>query len=182
MPVNEFLARIASNPPQRAPGTAAFLTATGGGVPPALLDNLEHNHVLHEHVVLLTVRTSNIPHVPESERIDTEDLGQGLHRITANYGFQQEPDIPYVLTQAREQGVPINPDTTSYLLNRVIFLPTRGPGMALWRKRLYAIISRNATNAATYFRLPTHQTIEIGTRVEIGAARRYEARFRPCSR
>jgi len=167
MPVSDFLAQIDRQPPARVPGTAVFLTATGGGVPPALIYNVEHNHVLHEQVCIFTAQMEGVPQVPDSERLRVEDLGRGLWRVVARYGFQEEPDIPGALAQARATGVPVDPATASYFLNRVIFIPTGRPGMAVWRKRLFAAISRNAANAATYFRLPSDQVIEIGTRVEL---------------
>jgi KUP system potassium uptake protein len=167
MPVADFLAQIDRHPPIRVPGAAVFLTATGDGVPPALIYNVEHNHVLHEQVCIFTAQTQGVPQVPDAERLQIEDLGQGLSRVVALYGFQEEPDIPGALSQARAAGVPVDPGTASYFLNRVIFIPTNRPGMAVWRKRVFAAISRNAANAAAYFRLPSDQVIEIGTRVEL---------------
>jgi KUP system potassium uptake protein len=167
VPLLEFLARIEAKPPHRVSGYAVFLTASGGGAPPALIYNLEHNRVLHEHVTLFTAETQTVPWVPETQRVRFEDIGYGLYRVVASYGFQESPDIPHALELACEQGLPIDLDAVSYFLNRVIFLPTRGPGMPLWRKRLFGLLSRNATNAASFFRLPSEQVIEIGTRVEI---------------
>jgi KUP system potassium uptake protein len=165
--VGDFLAQIDRRPPARVPGTAVFLTATGDGVPPALLYNVEHNHVLHEHVCIFTAQTHTVPQVPDNERLRVQDLGRGLYRVVAGYGFQEEPDIPGALDEARAVGVPVDTADTSYFLNRVIFIPTNRPGMAVWRKRLFAVISRNAANAAGFFRLPSDQVIEIGTRVEL---------------
>jgi KUP system potassium uptake protein len=167
LPIGQFLERIAGHPPSRVDGTAVFLTATGDGAPRALLHNVEHNHVLHRHVVLFTASTKDVPHVRAEERLAIENLGHGIDRITASYGFQDQPDIPAALALARSGGLDIDIEGTSYFLNHVTLLSTRQPGLSRWRKRLFIGMHRNATNAATFFNLPNDQVIELGTRVEI---------------
>jgi KUP system potassium uptake protein len=167
MPITQFIEEVNEHPPLRVPGSAVFLTATGGGTPRALLHNVEHNHVLHEHVVLFTAQTLGVPHVDEAERLLLEPLGAGIVRVSARYGFQDDPNVPVALAQARTLGLEIDLAETSYFLNHVRIVPTDEPGMPVWRKRLFAGISRNATNAAAFFDLPSDQVVELGTQVEI---------------
>jgi KUP system potassium uptake protein len=167
MPITDFLAELESHPPIRVPGTAVFLTALGGGTPRALLHNVEHNHVMHEHVVLFTAATQGVPHVPDDERIEVIDLGGGVVRVNARYGFQDDPKVPTALAQARDAGLDIDLAEASYFLNHLRIVPVEGPGMPMWRKRLFTGISRNATNAAAFFDLPSDQVVELGLQVEI---------------
>jgi KUP system potassium uptake protein len=166
-PITDYLATLESAPPLRVPGTAVFLTASGGGTPRALLHNVQHNHVLHEHVVLFTATTLGVPHVSASERITTEALWPGVTRVNAAYGFQDVPDVPRALAQAKYLGLEIEVEEASYFLNHVRIVPTGDSGLATWRKRLFTVISRNATNAASFFGLPTDQVVELGTQIEI---------------
>ena len=167
LPVDEFLKRLVTDPPVRVPGCAIYLSASGDTVPRALLHNIEHNHVLHQKVVLLTARTLNIPIAPEGSRIRVEHLFHGVRRVTASYGFQELPDVPATLRAARAQGLDIDPDAATYFLNRVTFVPTATPGMAVWRERLFATMSRNSTGAAQFFHIPSDQIAELGMQVDL---------------
>jgi KUP system potassium uptake protein len=166
-PLSAFVAALSSNPPVRVPGCAVFLTAVEGGTPRALLHNLEHNRVLHQKVVIFTARTLNIPHAPEQDRLRVEHLWRGLRRVTASYGFQEIPDIPQTLRDARRLGLDIDPDGAVYFLNRVNFVSTPTPGMARWRERLFAAMSRNSTSAAQFFNIPSEQITELGMQVDL---------------
>ena len=95
----------ATHPPLRVPGTAVFMTGNPEGTPPALLHNLKHNKVLHEQVVLLTIVSEDVPHVPPEERVEVEQLEQGFVRVIARYGFMENPSIPDILKRGREQGL-----------------------------------------------------------------------------
>jgi KUP system potassium uptake protein len=167
LPVDQFLERLAAKPPMRVAGTAVYLTALDEGAPRALLHNLQHNHVLHENVLLFTAQTRGVPYVPPEERLTIQAIGQGIYRVQAAYGFQDTPDIPAALALAKGQGLDIDPATTSYLLNRMALVPSAAPGMALWRKRLFVTMTRNANTAASFFRLPSDQVVELGTQVDI---------------
>ena len=166
-PLSEFVKTLAANPPVRVPGCAVFLTAVEGGTPRALVHNLEHNRVMHQKVVIFTARTLNVPVAPEDDRLRVEHLWRGLRRVTASYGFQEIPDIPKTLHEARRLGLDIDPAGAVYFLNRVNFVSTAKPGMARWRERLFAAMSRNSTSAAQFFNIPSEQITEIGMQVDL---------------
>jgi KUP system potassium uptake protein len=167
IPLQDFLDSLFVSPPHRVPGTAIFFRAEGDGVPHAMLHNLLHNKVLHERTVFLTVLNRDIPYVPEADRVKVEALGQQCYQVDVHYGFKDERDIPLALQKCSEQGLEINPMETSYFIARQTVIPTVGSGMALWREALFATMSRNARDAADYFRVPPNRVIELGTQVEI---------------
>jgi KUP system potassium uptake protein len=167
IPIEEFLGDIAKNPPVRVPGTAVFMTGTGTGTPTALEHNLEHNKVLHERVVLLTVKTRQVPHVEPEDRVEVEPLGHEFYRLIINYGFMEDPDIPEVLAGLREPGLRIDPAAATYFLGRETVIAAKHPGMMLWREKLFALMSRNASSATAYFCLPPDRVVEMGSQVEI---------------
>jgi KUP system potassium uptake protein len=168
VPLQAFLESLFRDPPHRVPGTAIFLTATPEATPYALLHNLNHNKVLHERVVFLTVEVTDEPWVPFDRRVSLAKLGHGCWRMTVRYGFMNEPDIMRALEVADGLGLELDTMTTSFFLSREIVVPVRqGEGMAPWRERLFATMARNAGNAADYFKLPANRVIELGTKVEI---------------
>ena len=163
-----FIKSITEHPPARVPGTAVFLTASQEGVPHALLHNLNHNKVLHERVVLLTVRSEDIPHVSDEQRVEIQDLGHDFYRLTVRYGFKDEPDVPAALELAsRQHRMQFEMFETSFFLSRQTLVPTAAPGMALWREKLFALMSRNAASATVFFKIPTNRVVELGTRIEL---------------
>jgi KUP system potassium uptake protein len=162
-----FIHSITAHPPLRVPGTAVFLTATREGVPHALLHNLNHNKVLHERVVLLTVRAEDIPHVPDAQRVEIDPLGHEFYRVTVHYGFKDEPDLPRALELASGKGLDFSLMETSFFLSRQTLVPTQAHGMALWREKLFAAMSRNAASATAFFKIPTNRVVELGTRIEL---------------
>jgi len=166
MPIPVFVAS-ASNSAVRVPGTAIFLTASPEGVPHALLHNLKHNKVLHERVVLLTVKVADVPVVAITKRYDIEDLGRGFYRLIFNYGFTEEVDLPAALADVSGCGLPFKMMETSFFLARQTLLPSARPGMRIWREKLFAWMLRNAESAMEFFRLPTNRVIELGSQVEI---------------
>ena len=168
VPLDPFLKSLFIDPPQRVPGTAVFLTATPEATPHALLHNLSHNKVLHERVVFLTAEVSDEPWVPFNRRVEISRLGHGCWRMTVRFGFMNEPDITQTLEIAESLGLEFDMMTTSFFLSRESVVPVgQGEGMALWREKLFAMMSRNAGNAADYFKLPINRVIELGTKVEI---------------
>ncbi len=166
MPIKIFI-DSAANSASRVQGTAVFMTSTPDGVPHALLHNLKHNKVLHERVILLTVKISDSPFVPEEKRIRLEDLGKGFHRLVLNYGFMQEADVPAALKQVSQCGAEFRMMDTSFFLARQTLLPSSRPGMMIWREKLFAWMLRNAESAMEFFRLPTNRVVELGSQVEI---------------
>ncbi len=152
---------------RRVPGTAVFLASTNEGVPPGLLHNLKHNHILHDRVVILTVSNRGVPHVAPEDRCEVEDMGQGFYRMVLHYGFMDEADIPAALAVEDRAGGPFKAMETSYFLSRQTLIPSARPGMALWREKLFALLVRNAQSAMEFFKLPTNRVIELGSQLEI---------------
>ncbi len=152
---------------RRVPGTAVFLASTIEGVPPGLLHNLKHNHILHDRVVILTVSNRGVPHVAPEDRCEVEDMGQGFYRMVLHYGFMDEADIPAALAVEDRAGGPFKAMETSYFLSRQTLIPSARPGMALWREKLFALLVRNAQSAMEFFKLPTNRVIELGSQLEI---------------
>lgn len=167
IPLEDFLSSLFYDPPLRVPGLAIFMRGPGDGVPHAMLHNLSHNQVLHERVVFLTVYQRDVPWVPFSERIQIHDLGHNCYQLDMHYGFKNEADIPKALELSKEQGFDFNMMETSFFIARQTVIPTPGSGMALWRERLFAGMSRNARDAADYYHIPANRVIELGTQVEI---------------
>lgn len=168
VPLDSFLGALFQRPPMRIPGTAVFLTSTPGVVPHALLHNLNHNKVLHERVVFLTVTVLDVPWVPAKERIQIEPLGNNCFRLTVSFGFKDEPDVIRAMDLCAQHGMPFNLLETSFFLSRETLIPSmRVGGMALWRDRLFGGMARNAGSAVEYFKLPTNRVIELGTQIEI---------------
>src|SRR5690606_11431957 len=166
LPIEVFI-KSASASAARVPGTAVFMTTSMTGVPHALLHNLKHNKVLHERVMLLTVRIEDIPFVPEKERIETKDYGAGFHRVILRYGFMNEINVPAALAAMKSAGGQCKMMDTSFFLARQTLLPSARPAMAVWRERLFAWMLRNAESAMEFFKLPTNRVIELGSQVEI---------------
>lgn len=166
IPLATFLHSVDENI-HRVNGTGVFLTKDAEGIPAALLHNLKHNKVLHDRVVLVTVTTADVPFVEAEDRLHLVDLGKGFCRLEVRYGFMDEPDIPAAFAQCSEHGHSFEPMETSYYLNRETVIPRVKRGMAHWRERLFAIMSRNATGATDFFRIPTNRVVELGTQLEI---------------
>jgi KUP system potassium uptake protein len=162
-----FIRSLIADPPHRVEGNAVFLTASREGVPHALLHNLAHNKVLHERVVLLTMITEDVPWVPDAERMQVEDLGGSFYRVVVRYGFKDNPDIPKALSLCQVCGHQFNLMETSFFLSRETLIPTKMPGMALWREKLFAWMARNAGSAMSFFRIPTNRVVELGTQIEL---------------
>ena len=167
MPLDLFIQSIEASPPTRVDGTAVFLTSTPNRVPHALLHNLKHNKVLHERVVFLTIVTRDIPYVPDEERGEVESLGCNFYRISADYGFKDDPDVPELLEDCGNKGFAFDMMETSFFVSRETLIATVTPGMALWREKLFVSLSKNATKASEFFQVPTNRVVELGTQVEL---------------
>jgi KUP system potassium uptake protein len=166
IPIEDFMKGIATHPPTRVPGTSVFMTAQPKGTPPALAHNLQYNKVLHNHVVTLTVRTEPVPLVTTEDRCTVRYLGDGVSDVVLCYGFMEDPNVPDGLAQAVKKGLTIDDDLT-YFLGRETLIVTNRPGMAMWRERLFVLLSRNAVRAVTFFRLPPERVVELGIQVEL---------------
>ena len=163
----EIFIKSAAPSAARVPGTAVFMTSSASGVPHALLHNLKHNKVLHERVILLTVRIEDVPYVAQEKRLDTEDYGAGFFRVVLRYGFMEEIDVPAALAQLKGIGPQCKMMDTSFFLARQTLLASSRPGMAIWREKLFAWMLRNAESAMEFFKLPTNRVVELGSQVEI---------------
>ena len=167
LPLDLFLGDVERTAPTRVPGTAVFMYGNAKGTPPALLHNLIHNKVLHERVVLLTVEVLEIPVVADDERIEVAAKGHGFYRITVRYGFTEDPDIPAALARISEPGLDLSPMRVSYFLGRETLIPSKRPGMAMWREHLFSVMSRNARTATSFFALPPNRVVELGAQIEL---------------
>jgi KUP system potassium uptake protein len=166
MPIPVFIDSAASTA-TRVAGTAVFMTSTESGVPHALLHNLKHNKVLHERIILLTVKIEDVPYVSDANRCTLDDLGNGFHRMILRYGFMDEPDVPAALMGVHSCGPKFKMMETSFFLSRQTLLPSARPGMPIWREQLFSWMLRNAESAMEFFRLPTNRVVELGSQIEI---------------
>ncbi len=180
----EQLDAAASSRSSHVPGVGVFLNPDLQTTPLALRANVEHNHVLHDHVIIVSVRIERVPHVPDSERVVAEPkimfsgatgdpLGAPAERITVltlRFGFLDEPDVPSALRLAAERhliaGDPDIDDAT-YFLSQLTIVPSDAPGMAAWRKKLFVTMARNAADPVRYFRLPDTRTFTTSGRVQL---------------
>jgi KUP system potassium uptake protein len=167
LPLEDFLAGIQVSPPQRVPGTAVFMSGNLRVIPSALLHNLKHNKVLHQRLVILSVVTEEIPHVPTPRRVTLEAVGEGMYHLVLRYGFMEEPNIPEALAGVELDGWKFNMMETTFFLGRETLIPSEKPGMALWREKLFMVMSRNARTATAFFGLPPNRVIELGVQIEI---------------
>ena len=163
----EIFIKSAAGSATRVPGTAVFMTSSGSGVPHALLHNLKHNKVLHERIILLTVRIEDVPYVTEEARVETREYGSGFYRLKLRYGFMEEIDVPKVLTHLKQCGPVCKMMDTSFFLARQTLIAAANPGMAVWREKLFSWMLRNAVSAMEFFKLPTNRVIELGSQLEI---------------
>jgi KUP system potassium uptake protein len=167
IPIDHFMSVVVAAPPVRVPGTAVFMTAQPRGTPPALAHNLRHNKVMHEYVVILTVATAPVPHVTGDEQIAVDALGHGVFAMRLVYGFMQDPNVPDALRAAQDRGLNVDADDVTYFLGRETILVTHRKGMAIWREKLFVLMTRNAVRATAFFRLPPERVVELGVQVEI---------------
>lgn len=167
IPLKDFLQSLFVSPPIRVEGTAVFFRAEGDGVPHAMLHNLLHNKILHQRTIFLTVMNEDIPRIPVTERIKVEALGHECYQVNVYYGFKDERDIPAALEMCANAGLTFEMMETSFFIARHNVISTVGGGMAMWREALFASMSRNARDAADYFRVPSNRVIELGTQIEI---------------
>ncbi|MDF0604489.1 potassium transporter Kup [Neisseriaceae bacterium TC5R-5] len=167
LPLESFIENLEAYPPSRVSGTAIFLTSSLHGVPHALLHNLKHNKVLHERVMLMTVRTEDVPFIEEQERIEIVRLSPSFWRLTARYGFKEEPNVLEILASCEEQGLAFELMDTSFFLSRETIVSTDRPGMSRPREKLFVWMSKNAMRATDFFHIPTNRVVELGAQVEL---------------
>jgi KUP system potassium uptake protein len=168
LPLEMFLGTLRPDRPIRVPGTAVFLTGNVDVVPTHLLHNMKHNKVLHERIVLLHVRTEDVPRVPDEDRLEIRHLAQGCHTLVIRYGFMDEPSIPRALAQCRREQFRFNLLETSFFLGREKLVPAQRTGrITRVRTQLFIFLQNEMLNATEFFRLPTNRVIEVGGQFEI---------------
>lgn len=167
LPLDGFIENLESYPPTRVQGTAVFLTSTLHGVPHALLHNLKHNKVLHDRIVLMTIRTEDVPYISDDSRLEVVQLSPSFWRVVARYGFKEDPSVLNVLTLCEADGLAFELMDTSFFLSRETIISTERPGMARWRERLFVWMSKNALRATDFFQIPTNRVVELGAQVEL---------------
>ncbi|MCB1105366.1 MAG: KUP/HAK/KT family potassium transporter, partial [Cephaloticoccus sp.] len=164
----EELADIASSSyVTRVRGTAVFMAGNPQGTPLVLLHHVKANKVLHETVVLLSVVTSEVPYVTADERLEVREIGNGIWRAVAHYGYMESPDVARLIEQIREAGVPLKPSEATYYFNREMIITGGEARMWEWQKHFYAVLSRNARQARDYYQLPPMQIIEVGLPIQL---------------
>lgn len=172
-PLRAFVDEVhsADPPVYRTPRTGVFLNANRDTTPLALRANFEHNHTVHESVVIVSIVVERVPHIRERERASVDDLGyadDGIVHVTAHYGFMDDIDIPRMLRRtAKSMEGDVDLHDVSYFISRITIIPTKAPGMARWRKRLFIALGRNAANPVAYFGLPDDRTVVMGSHVEV---------------
>ncbi|MEZ5959762.1 MAG: potassium transporter Kup [Hyphomonadaceae bacterium] len=166
-PLAKLFETLSHHPPHRVRGAAIFLTGDPDIAPAALMHNLKHNQVLHEQIIILTVRTVNAPRAPESERVRVEDYMPDVKRVILTFGFMETPNVVKALTEARKHGLKFDIMKTSFFLSRRTIVPSEKSGMPLWQDHLFIFLARNATNATDFFHIPSGRAVELGNQVMV---------------
>ncbi len=166
MPLPVFIKSTATTM-HRVRGTAVFLSSSPNTIPTALLHNIKHNQVLHERVLILTVKVEQVPHVEPAARLEIHDSGSGFYRVILHYGFMEDVDIPRDLSRMEHCGPAFSMMNTSFFLGRQKLIASRRPGMAVWRERLFAAMLQSSESAMEFFKLPTNRVVELGSQVEL---------------
>jgi KUP system potassium uptake protein len=162
-----FLEQIAQESPPRVEGTAVFLNSRHLSLPFALLQNYEHNRIVHERVILLTVHFEDIPFVPDRDRLMIETLELNFFRITVRFGFMQVPNVPRALALCTPAGLAINLDESTFFLGRETLIPSRNPELNRYQEKLFISLFRNAASPLQFFRLPPRRVMELGTVIDV---------------
>lgn len=167
MALEPFIEAIGAHPPTRVPGIALFMTPNPDGVPHAMLHNLKHNKVLHEKMVILTVKFLDYPHTSAEERVKLEILPHDFYKVTVHYGFKDEPDLPRDLLLCGEKGLVLNEMDTSYFIGKESLIASGKSGMSFWRKKIFIGLFRSAETITNQFKLPPNRVIELGSQLKI---------------
>ena len=162
VPLNDLIKSLEKRPPHIVKGTAVFLTSDPSFVPTALLHNLKHNKVLHEHNVVLTIETAQTPRVDPAERVRMETISDRFSTVRLRFGFMESPNVPKALVIARKLGWQFDIMSTSFFVSRRSLKPSAQSGMPLWQDHLFIAMSRSANDATDYFQIPTGRVVEVG--------------------
>lgn len=167
VPLQTLLRSLEKKPPHTVPGTAVFLTSDPEFAPTALLHNLKHNKVLHEHNVILTIITADTPRVPERERVTISPVSEHFSTVALKFGYMEQPNVPKALAIARKHGWSFDIMSTSFFLSRRALKPSPQSGMPRWQDRLFIALARSASDATDFFQIPTGRVVEVGTQVTV---------------
>jgi len=165
LPIERFIGSIAEHPQQRVSGTGVYLYSEPGVTPPTLLTNLRHHEVLHESVVLVTILVANQPRVAQVRRSTAHNLGEGFYQVVLNFGFMDELDVPFAMSNIVNSEFGFDPTDATYFIGKESILVTDLPSMAKWREHLFSIMYRNAVGADRFFLLPHNRVVEVGVQV-----------------
>jgi KUP system potassium uptake protein len=164
VPLSDFYELLRVERPARVPGTAVYMTSNSEGVPPALLQNFLLNRAVHQRILLLTIAVEDTPYVEARERVELETLEPGVMRMVARFGFMETPDVPKLIADHLPDCAT---ELTTFFLGRETLIATKRPGMAIWREKLFAFLSRNAQPATSFFGIPPDRVMEVGTQIEL---------------
>lgn len=167
VPLEDFIPRIENGSALRTPGVAVFLTSDSGAAPPALLHNLKHNGVLHEHIIVVTVETVDMPRVPEANRALIETLSDRFQLVRLRFGFMETPNVNRALGLCRKQGLDFEGRKTSFFLGRRKLVSNPDLGMPGWQDKLYILMSRFAADPSDFYHLPRERVVELGSQVAV---------------
>jgi KUP system potassium uptake protein len=167
VPLDTLVRSLEKKPPHRVPGTAVFLTSDPTSAPTALMHNLKHNKILHEHNVILTIVTADMPRVPEEDRVVMSQISPHFSTVTLNFGYMEQPNIPRALAIARKLGWTFDIMSTSFFLSRRALKPSPSSGMPMWQDRLFIGLAKSASDATDFFQIPTGRVVEVGTQVTV---------------
>jgi K+ transporter len=167
MPLDQFVNLVEKNAPQKVPGTAVYLSRTPQGIPHALIHNLNHNHVLHERIVLMTIRTQDVPYVDRDKHIELTELAPNIWRLSATYGFHETPDVDDLFRNSARMGMTFNLQTTTFFLSRETLLPTQRSIFAEWRAKLFILLSKNSLRTNDFIHVPADRVVEMGIQVSV---------------
>jgi KUP system potassium uptake protein len=167
VPLETLLRSLEKKPPHIVKGTAVFLTSDPAFAPTALMHNLKHNKILHEHNVILTIITADTPRAMEDERVTISPVSPHFTRVALRFGYMETPNVPRALGIARKQGWSFDIMSTSFFLSRRTLKPAAQSGMPIWQDRMFIGLARSASDASDFFQIPTGRVVEVGTQVTV---------------
>jgi KUP system potassium uptake protein len=167
VPLDLLIRNLEKKPPHAVPGTAVFLTSDPDFAPTAMLHNLKHNKVLHEHNVVLTIITSDTPRVPEVDRVTMTPVSPHFSKVSLRFGYMETPNVPKALAIARRQGWSFDIMSTSFFLSRRSLKASAHSGMPVWQDHLFIWLAKSASDATEFFQIPTGRVVEVGTQVTV---------------
>ena len=167
LPLSDLIDMLRARPPYRSPGTAMYLTADADMAPVALMHNLKHNKVLHQHNIIVTVRTADVPTVADCDRIAIDKINDDFKKLTLSYGFMETPNLPKALQQCKKQGLKFDIMTTSFFLGRRSLVMAEHSGMPVWQDKLFIFLTKNAANPTDFFKIPPGRVVELGAQFTV---------------